>query len=470
MPPSVTKGLRLGQIGLLLLLSFLLIAACIARVVHYPSEGDARIFRLYAFAFREQGFLSDFGSIRTYGYAAFLYVLTFLSGRDHDALAVVAGAAQYALLAASTIWLGARLAVWNRRLAWSVLVGLLLNPLVAGLAADSLSDALPLAALPLLVGLALVAGQSERRAAVGFGLLGAGVVAFAFMVRPSSVILLLAWHLAVVAGLWLRPGKASARLGAIGGYIIGAILLTAALFAPQALYNMRVWGQATVLPVCELGQLQAVFGVAGLRYDAMILNGALTTFTYPNPFFDAGAPPGGLGWYFRHPGAGVATMAGHLFLAHSVNSLFTYVYDGFPSYSLPLLVIAWSVIVVGLVGAVLGVAACLRGRDLRIAQPVLFVATAVMGITALNAISAVELRYNVPVIAVLSVLACSLILQIDGRRRWMAIAAAVMIAVPAAFLSDQLARGGHLGFPTVAGFDLAAARCVLWKAPPTPPG
>jgi hypothetical protein len=83
-----------------LVLAVLLAGAFLARYQFYTSigiGGDAWTYQFYAFRFREYGPFHDFGTVRTYVYPLFLYVLTYISGYDPNRLALVAGVVQYSL-------------------------------------------------------------------------------------------------------------------------------------------------------------------------------------------------------------------------------------------------------------------------------------------------------------------------------------------------------------------------------------
>ena len=454
-PQLLTVALSLG-----------LAVACITRLILYPSvgaEGDALYYQRYAFAFRDGGFLTDFGSIRTYGYPAFLSLLSFISGRSHQALAITAGVVQYTLFLIFTLYLAARVDTISVRLAWAVRIGLLINPLVVALVVDSLTEGLTIPIAVLLVICALAADQSRTaQVALGGCILGALISAAALMVRPANISLVMAWHLSTSLALAQRSGSGK-RAAVIGIYFLASVLVTAIVLMPQIIYNYYAWGEVTAFPVCRIGRLQLTFGLISLRYDSIVLNDVTMPYSYINPFFDAEAlnhlTP--LDWYFRHPLAGVATMVGHLFSAFSVNQLFTYLYDGHPRYANILLGFYWTVVMLGLAEAIIS------GRTIfsaRTRQTAVFILASFVFIIGINAISAVELRFNVVPIAILSTLACLLVLQIELRRNKAILISALIIAAIFSFGSERLRSTGRLG-PPEARFDLSVARCHLWKYP-----
>lgn len=115
-----------------ILLSIVVAAIFLARYQIYPStastDADAWGYFFYAFRFRFYAFLYDYGSLRTYGYPAFLFPLTYISGFNHLRLSLIAGASQYILYLAATLWLSSLLQCYGKTAARAVLVGLLLNP------------------------------------------------------------------------------------------------------------------------------------------------------------------------------------------------------------------------------------------------------------------------------------------------------------------------------------------------------
>ena len=395
-----------------IVLSILIAALCLGRLILYPSAdagGDALYYQRYAFAFRDNGFISDFGSIRTYGYPTFLYLLSFIVGRSHQNLSIAAGLSQYALFLVFTLILSAKIGRISERWAWAVRLGLLLNPLLLSLVMDSLTEGLTIPLTILLVNCAVGADQAATRNDFFYCMLGALISAMLLMIRPANITLAIAWHFAAAAGLLRRRSWRFRANRVVGAYLAAAFILTVAVASPQVAYNNRFWGEMSAFPVCRIADLQLVLGITSLRYDSMVLNGGALAFSYVNPFFNGGngANELSLNWYVLHPLLGLATIAGHLLASFSVNHLFTYVYDDHPPYTIGLVVIYWSVFAIGVANLISTKLDWRIGQRLIAFQAIMFLVLAVSLIVASNSILAVELRFNIIPIAVLSALAKS---------------------------------------------------------------
>src|SRR5262245_61280319 len=155
--------------------SLLLAGACLGWLQAFPSVflGDAWAYHTYALKFRENGFLSDFGSIRPYGYPAFLYLVSFLGLRH---IPLYAGLTQYFMFLGFSLWLARQVRLRNRNLSFAILVGLLLNPFIISIVVDSFSEGLLIPIFILLTCLAIKAGTAHSVAGL-VGPLGLGALA-----------------------------------------------------------------------------------------------------------------------------------------------------------------------------------------------------------------------------------------------------------------------------------------------------
>ncbi|MCR0980488.1 hypothetical protein [Roseomonas populi] len=446
-------------------LSVLAAAALVFRYGHYPSAADSWSYGFYAFRFRMHGPLHDFGTVRTYGYPLLLLPLTFLSGYEPARLAAIAGSVQYALYVAACLWLAAGLRRTSPRWALATALALLLGPLGLALVTDVLTEAPSLIVTVLLAGLAVrldgpyAAGRTEAALVIGGALAG-----FALMVRPANLPLLLAWNGAVGLGLLLAPGWAAHRGRLLAATISGG-LFGAASWLPQFLYNWHVLGEPGVLPACRLGGFQVTFGALVWKYDTVMGLGAAAGGWYtPNPLFSGHLEAGeGWAWYFAHPFRAAATMLAHLFLSFDVRSPFVYLYDRLPWYGPLVRPLYWAATVLaafriaGLAGHAI--------RERRWSVTPAFLSMACGAILAINAISAIETRFNAIPLAVAMVVAAEALLALHeghlrwGWGRWGAIAALALLLTGA---GSWVERTGSASLPPASSFNLPRSlRCVL---------
>ncbi|UZF94456.1 hypothetical protein [Bosea sp. NBC_00550] len=260
------------------------------------NTADSSAYQFYAVRFREHGPFYDFGTIRTYGYPLFLYLLTFVSGYDHGALALVSGIAQYAIFLAAVLWLACLVSAFSFRLALAVLAGLLLNPLVISLITDALTEGLSLSLYVFLAALAVRICTAETSTTTVASLISAGfVAAMMLMVRPANVSVVVAWYLSVAIAVMAWKGSRGDwhrhALAVAGAFIAAGVLV----WGPQLVYNLSLYGTATIFPVCRLGDLQAAYGVFLWKYDTLVTGDIAGPWYYINPLFQGQLPVGGGG-------------------------------------------------------------------------------------------------------------------------------------------------------------------------------
>lgn len=80
-------------------------AAAVYRYQAWPSvipSADAMSYVEHGLAFRQFGLLSNFGTVRTYGYPLLIYLYSFIAGFKPPTIALVAGAIQLTLAASGS--------------------------------------------------------------------------------------------------------------------------------------------------------------------------------------------------------------------------------------------------------------------------------------------------------------------------------------------------------------------------------
>jgi hypothetical protein len=452
-------------------LAVLTAVALLARYQIYPSVvrgADAWGYQFYAFRFRQYGIFHDFGTIRTYGYPLFLYVLTYVSGFDGNRLSLVAGTVQFGLFLAATVWLASQVSHISRRLGLAILIGLLLNPLLVSLVTDALTEGLSVFLYVLLVALAFKF-DGAKSGRTGILALGAMVAAATLMVRPANLAVVLAWHLAVAATI--ARHKVRTERGALAAAAVSSLIAAAAfVWGPQVTYNLISHGKASFLPVCELGGFQSAYSIIAWKYDTLVAGDAAGPWNYLNPLFRGHLnASSGWRWYLDHPIAGAATLAAHIFNAFSVTNLFTYIRDLNPPYSVLLRAVYWSLTVIGLLGVWRYARSVTRGGA-RYVEPtsglaVTFLALSLLLVTALNSISAVEVRFNVLPIGILSVVTIDRLLAYRSQAvqfSWPTVlvcSVLIVACVAGSYAMDRLGTAGMEG--RSFEFDMAQQRCFL---------
>lgn len=412
-------------------------------------NADAWGYVFHAFRFRLNAPLYDFGGVRTYGYPLFLYVITFVSGLDPSRLALAVAIVQYGLFLSAILWLVRGLHDIDRRLAISVFIGLALNPVIVSSVTDVLTEGLSIVFFVALTGFALRISRlgAGTAACVVLGCLSAAI---ALMVRPGNVVMLIAWYsvLILLTYLAFRKGDRSYAKTLLLFGIAGVAVSVVSVFGPQIAYNYINFRKLGFMPACELGDFQIYTSVFMWKYDTIILpDGQAAGLIYLNPLLesvvDTEMP---LLWYFKNPVAGSATLAAHVFNLFSVTTLFTYVRELHPWYDLPLRVFYWAIVLIGLWGGGRALATNYKSEGLYRSGAAAFIALSFAGFVALGSITAVEQRFGVVPLAIVSVLGCYLIMTSNWRKNVTLPLAALLVGVigclATSYYMDGLAQRG----------------------------
>lgn len=280
-----------------------------------------------------------------------------------------------------------------------------------------------------------------RRFAVAAALAG-----MAMAIRPAYIWLL---PITLAMAIWLPP-----RDRRVGRMLL-ALCLPALLLAPQVAINARMFGTYSPLPAADLGDLQVRWGIENLKYTTAPLPGRDWQVFYPNPFV-AGTlrpdEPAGVDWYVRHPLRAAATVSSKLVGAFDVDYLAPYVHDPAARSPWVLRLGTLSVLLLGGIGVVLhalrrragGSLATAWRRDGASVGPAWLPALLVAGWGAVTLLTALELRFALPMYALLLPLAlgtlgCWWAAPIRGRAAWLIIGAGALagLAWVAAFVASQ---------------------------------
>jgi hypothetical protein len=397
--------------------------------------------------------------------------VTYISGLDHWRLSAVAGLVQYLLYAAAVYGLARVARPLDPRLAWATLAGLLLNPFLLAQVTDALTEGLTLGLFVTIVLLTLQAARAQTTRAYALAVGGACfLVATTLMVRPANVVLVCAWHGAMlVSFLFLRTaGGHRTRLKRLGVYLVATVLAALVVWMPQAAYNHAFAGRAAFPLVCQLGDLQLTWGIVLWRYETLLAVTDAAPWYYPNPLFKNNLPDGAMWqWYLNNPRAGLATMAAHVFNSFSIHYLFTYVPDLNPWHTWPLRTTYWLATIFGGYQLARLAGSWLFGGSSEVPRRygavILFLGLTLAGTLALNSITAVEARFNVLPIAILCVAAAYFVLELAARPRaiftpgFAVLCVVVLLCVAGSAVVDRLGTGKISA--AVPIYNLAEGQC-----------
>ncbi len=370
----------------------------------YPSSYDAASYVQMAREIAEHGLFHRYcdADLRTFGYP---YFLSFL---DRGALVlgwpfeVIVFETQLALYIVAAALLRRALAPAWPSAARIVFCGLLLNYYALLYTTAALTESLSLTLLVFVSACWLNAYRTHEAVwPVAAGSLAAG---FAMMVRPGNMFMVVAW----IFGLLLIAVRARPAL--LRGAVMSAVVLVALLLPmlPQLANNVAFFHKRSPLLVENLGGVQLTRGVMYIKYATGIPPVAPQgEIDYLNPMyegtqFDAKAP---LRWYFDYPWRGAATIALHVFNLVDQDLLFTYSRDLSPWYRVPLGLINYGVVGLGVTWLVMLTRRVRRSRSTSARDAVLMLLALIAANLAMYAWTAVEMRFGLDLLALLFPLA-----------------------------------------------------------------
>jgi hypothetical protein len=335
--------------------------ACLGFVAGYPTViYDSWGYHYLSEVLRTKGLFAWPTDLRTYGYPAFLVLLSGFRGLPPEELRLVAFVVQLAAHLGACGFVAARL----RRIyrsesvgAWAFAVGAL-NPALLIHTSEVLSDLLSAVLVQLAVALCWPLpepeGDPRRRlhpaASAFLSFLCAGA---AVAVRPANAIVAVA-----LAGVWLLRGLLFPKLS-LGEVFAGALGLVLPL-VPQVALNWRVFRRITPLIVHSLYRMQTQWGMGALKYGTVVISGRSPFLVYANPFFRGDPTPAA--FFQNHPFDYLATLFLHVFAMLDFDYPFTFITNLDLWYRWPLAVVNFALIALAFAGCVLAAARLLRGR------------------------------------------------------------------------------------------------------------
>lgn len=323
----------------------------------------------------------------------------------------MSGLIQFMIFVLSALYFSAHAASDNPPLKRAILIGLLLNPFLLAHVTDGLTEGLTVPIVLVMTGLGVIAISDPQRfnmrAMVCGAILGAAIV----MIRPSNLVVLGAWCVGLTMALLLHQRPSQQKATDIGKIVASIAIATALLWTPQLVYNYINWHVVSIMPICQLGDLQLRFGIVSWRYDTVIIDGKTATSLFTsNPFIREALPIGtpAWKWYFYNPIAGSITIFAHIFNSFDMKYLFTYVHTTESLLRRPLSFLGWIVFLAGALKGVQCIWRALLGRHELSPSHIFIVSSGLcvfLGSVALNSVIAVEPRFNILPIGILSILA-----------------------------------------------------------------
>ncbi|HEY4230538.1 MAG TPA: hypothetical protein VGO79_10220 [Thermoanaerobaculia bacterium] len=336
--------------------------ACLGFVAGYPTViYDSWGYHYLSEILRTKGLFAWPTDLRTYGYPAFLVVLSGFRSLPAEELRLIAFVVQLAAHLGACAFVAARLRRIYRSESvgvWAYAVGAL-NPALLIHTSEVLSDLLSAVLVQLAVALCwrLPDSNSSRRrlSPAGSAFLSFLCAGLAVAVRPANAIVALA-----LLGVWLLRGLLFWRFS-LGEVLAGALGLLLPL-VPQLALNWKVFGRINPLIVHSLYRMQTQWGMGALKYGTVVIPGRSPFLVYANPFYRGDPTPAA--FLRNHPLGYLATLGLHVFAMLDFDYPFTFITSLDLWYRWPLALVNFALLAVALAGCGLAVVRLLRRRPI----------------------------------------------------------------------------------------------------------
>ena len=334
-------------------------AACLGFVAGYPTViYDSWGYHYLSEILRTKGLFAWPTDLRTYGYPAFLVLLSGFRSLPAEELRLIVFVVQLAAHLGACAFVAARL----RRIyrsdsvgVWAFAVGAL-NPALLIHTSEVLSDLLSAVLVQLAVALCwkLPSGASRLSPAASafLSFLCAGL---AVAIRPANAIVAMA-----LVGVWLLRALLFWKFS-LGEVLAGALGLLLPL-VPQLALNWKVFGRINPLIVHSLYRMQTQWGMGALKYGTVVIPGRSPFLVYENPFYRGDPTP--MAFFRNHPLGYLATLGLHVFAMLDFDYPFTFITSLELWYRWPLALLNFALLAVALAGCGLAVMRLLRRRPI----------------------------------------------------------------------------------------------------------
>ncbi len=336
--------------------------ACLGFVAGYPTViYDSWGYHYLSEILRTKGLFAWPTDLRTYGYPAFLLLLSGFRGLPAEELRLIAFVVQLAAHLGACAFVAGRLRRIYRSESvgvWAFAVGAL-NPALLIHTSEVLSDLLSAVLVQLAVALCWrlpdADGAARRRlspaASAFLSFLCAGA---AVAVRPANAIVAVA-----LTAVWLLRGLFWGL--SVGEVLAGTLGLVLPL-VPQLALNWKVFHRVTPLIVHSLYRMQTQWGMGALKYGTVVIPGRSPFLVYSNPFYRGDPTPAA--FFQNHPLDYVATLLLHVFAMLDFDYPFTFVTSLDVRYRWPLAAVNFGLLFLALAGCVLAAVRVLRRRPI----------------------------------------------------------------------------------------------------------
>jgi hypothetical protein len=416
----------------------------------HPGCCDADNYREIAQTYVDKGLLAShpYANLRTYFYPLALSYLLSLAHTINIRMEIVVWIFQWFVYTAATLVLSLAVARKNKKYGIVTFllsgINIFISPYFSTTLTDSLYTSLTIFWFAAAIAMAGAGGQSsfptKTRLLISATLMSGAILA----IRPAGV-----WVAGGTAFLLLsqvlrifrtdRSLNAAARLL---GLIVACFLFFVLPLIPQVLINDSLYNKMTPFPVENLGSRQIIWGIQYLKYGTNMSRLGQMQMNYVNPFLEnESEAEEAMLWYQHHPLAGAAIIGIKFVGAFDFDYLTPYIYDVRPFYRWPSAFVSLSIFFFGLWG--LFRYTFFRGSHIqRFFGERFFPAVCLLLWGAVTLVSALELRFTLPILTLFIVLGIervSFVAALRGRKLALAVGASLVslsfLLIVASFIS-----------------------------------
>lgn len=414
-----------------------LLAIAIGFLIHHilwPPCCDADYYVDLAGRYNAEGLASVKEPLRTFAYPLGLSLALALSRILGTTVLLPVFIVQLAAYYLATLAVANVVAEKSGRLSVAIYLALCANIFVIPYASVTITDSLytSLALMLLTWGMKteLLSTATEPVVTRRWILVGVFLLSLAIEVRPAAI-----W-LVVPTLIYLFRLLVRVRVSIASTFLVVAI--GAIPLYVQVVLNVMNYGTVTIFPVTDLQKQQIVWGIENIKYGTWLGGSVVNNFYPARGLVAVGSGPLDVGWYFENLLEAVKLLGLKLVGAFDFDYLTPYPYRKTPLKWAASLV-SFSIFSIGLFGIALHlVTGKLVALGARYMPLVIFVSWC-----AVSLVSALELRFTLPLVTYLIVVACAagdLLIRTGSRRLALLMASSWVVSMPLLFLVARLIR------------------------------
>jgi len=394
---------------------------------------DAGAYYDLAVKYNTAGILATKESLRTFAYP---WILSWVIRASHHVFPlarILIFLLQITVYYFSIVVVSNLAGTYSRRLSAAIYLALCANVFVIAYTAIILTDSLYVSiAILLFAGMMKLdaqhaAGQPCSTKSVFWGAL---LLCLAVTIRPAAIWLTVPCVFCLAKLLWTRSLKIADVLPAL---LVGAAPLYFQIYLNYS--NFRVF---SFMPIQNLGSLQVRWGIENIKYATWLGGGPMQNFYPSGHLINISSDQLNMGWYFHHPVAATQLLTYKFIGAFDFDYLVCYPHAR-PSAKWIVSFFSFTVFGFGL----FGVMAHLLTNRLALLGSRLMPCVVLLGWGSVSLVTALELRFTLPLISYFIIVACAVIHNAIVQRNARFVSLMVLswiVSMPILFMMANLIR------------------------------